>query len=326
MRRRPQQHRCGGAAAGQPVHRDQMAGHFLARRLDGLGDEPRPGVPRTITDAQVEEVVAAPWKRPPRAPPTGPSGSWPARWGSRGRACTDLLTALVARSWLICFARDWRWAGFVLVDDEDGGRVGATTSLRDLRGLAVAGVGAVRPADDPVLPWIVVDEVGERIGAVDDFLRHFLACGNSLASCRSYGYDLLRWLRFLAAVDVSWDRAQRAEVRDFVLWLRTSPNPARDRRRPDARPGRVGERAHRQAVLEGRVRAGDDQPCGGGRWRPSTATTPRAGWGRRVAGAAAVPDGRRLNAHHDPLEPFRLHRRGAYRQKQPDRPPRAVAR
>ena len=30
---------------------------FLARRLDGLGDEPQPGVPRTITDAQVEEVV-----------------------------------------------------------------------------------------------------------------------------------------------------------------------------------------------------------------------------------------------------------------------------
>ena len=30
----------------------------LARRLDGLGDESRPGVPRNITDAQV-----APWRR-----------------------------------------------------------------------------------------------------------------------------------------------------------------------------------------------------------------------------------------------------------------------
>ena len=30
---------------------------FLSDRLDGLPDEPRPGVPRTITDAQVEEVV-----------------------------------------------------------------------------------------------------------------------------------------------------------------------------------------------------------------------------------------------------------------------------
>ena len=30
---------------------------FLRKRLDGLTDEPRPGVPRTITDAQVEDVV-----------------------------------------------------------------------------------------------------------------------------------------------------------------------------------------------------------------------------------------------------------------------------
>jgi len=30
---------------------------FLRERLDGLSDEPRPGVPRTISDARVEEVV-----------------------------------------------------------------------------------------------------------------------------------------------------------------------------------------------------------------------------------------------------------------------------
>jgi transposase len=32
---------------------------FVARRLEGLVDEPRPGAPRTITDEQVEQVVVA---------------------------------------------------------------------------------------------------------------------------------------------------------------------------------------------------------------------------------------------------------------------------
>ena len=32
---------------------------FVARRLDGLADEPRPGAARTITDTQVEQVLVA---------------------------------------------------------------------------------------------------------------------------------------------------------------------------------------------------------------------------------------------------------------------------
>ena len=32
-------------------------GRFLRKRLEGLLDEPRPGVPRTITDADVEAVI-----------------------------------------------------------------------------------------------------------------------------------------------------------------------------------------------------------------------------------------------------------------------------
>ena len=47
-------------AARLGVNRKTVArrrARFLRERLDGLTDEPRPGVPRTITDAQVEDVV-----------------------------------------------------------------------------------------------------------------------------------------------------------------------------------------------------------------------------------------------------------------------------
>ena len=49
---------------------------FLADRIDGLTDEPRPGAPRRITDAQVEDLVVAPWNRPRAPPPTGARGPW----------------------------------------------------------------------------------------------------------------------------------------------------------------------------------------------------------------------------------------------------------
>src|ERR687890_1472981 len=39
---------------------------FVARRLDGLVDEPRPGAPRTITDEQVERVVVDTLETTPR--------------------------------------------------------------------------------------------------------------------------------------------------------------------------------------------------------------------------------------------------------------------
>ena len=40
---------------------------FLADRIDGLTDEPRPGAPRRITGAQVEDVVVRTLESTPRA-------------------------------------------------------------------------------------------------------------------------------------------------------------------------------------------------------------------------------------------------------------------
>lgn len=41
-------------------------GRFVAQRLDGLLDAPRPGQPRKITDAKVEEVLAMTLERRPK--------------------------------------------------------------------------------------------------------------------------------------------------------------------------------------------------------------------------------------------------------------------
>lgn len=63
----------------------------LNRRLDGLTDEPRPGPPRTITDAQVEDVVT-------RTPETKPTEA--TRWSPRGMArATGLTQTAVGRIW-----------------------------------------------------------------------------------------------------------------------------------------------------------------------------------------------------------------------------------
>jgi integrase len=171
---------------------------------------------------------------------------------------------------------------------------------------------------------VVVDGAGVPVGPVSEFLRDLLACGSSPASCRSYGYDLLRWFRFLAAVDVGWRQAQRSEVRDFVLWLRNCHNPARDRRRADApAPGSVNPRTGKAYLRAG--------------YAPATINHAvsvlaefydfhvRAGTGPVVS---PVPPRHhragRLFAHHNPMEPYAAYHRGAYRQKQPDVQPRAV--
>jgi integrase len=187
----------------------------------------------------------------------------------------------------------------------------------------VARIGGVHATSSTTLPWVMIDAAEQPIAVIGEFLRDFVACGNSAASCRSYAYDLLRWWRFLATLGVAWDRAERGDVRDFVLWLRMAHNSARDRRRTDPSvSGSVDPRTGKQYLAPG--------------YAPATINHAlsvlaafydfhqNTGNGPLVSPVPPQSRDGRVNAHHSPLEPFRPARRGAYRQKQPDRDPRAV--
>ena len=85
---------------------------------------------------------------------------------------------------------------------------------------------------------MLVDAVGERVDAAAVFFRDLRAAGRSVATQRSYGMDLLRWFRFLWAVEVPWGRATRVEARDFSCWMALVDQAPPRRRLMGA--GRVG--------------------------------------------------------------------------------------
>ena len=64
---------------------------FIAKRLDGLLDEPRPGAPRTVTDADVERVIT-------RTLETRPADA--THWSTRSMAKTvGLSQSAISRIW-----------------------------------------------------------------------------------------------------------------------------------------------------------------------------------------------------------------------------------
>jgi site-specific recombinase XerD len=200
-----------------------------------------------------------------------------------------------------------------------------STMIRDIAALAVGRAGGVKETGDPLMPFRLVDGQGAEVPAVSEFLHHMLADDASPASLRSYAYELLAWFRFLAAVGVAWDLAGRADARDFALWLKTVRKPARQRR-PDApAPGSVnpvtgkatpGEnyaartRRHARAVIRSFYEYHREM-----HGRPLVNPFPQA---------KGAEDGQ-LNAHHNPMRPFRQPaRRAAYQPKEPRPTPRSI--
>jgi transposase len=86
--------RTGEVARRLGVHRNTVAKwrrRFEAERLDGLVDEPRPGQPRTISDAKVDEVITKTLESTPKDA---------THWSTRSMAAeTGLTQSAVHRIW-----------------------------------------------------------------------------------------------------------------------------------------------------------------------------------------------------------------------------------
>ena len=95
---------------------------------------------------------------------------------------------------------------------------------RDLSVIDVPRWGRVLRCDEHAA-WQVVDESGQPVEPIRRYLRDLVGRGRSTSSARSYAFDLLRWWRWLRAIEMNWDRATSTEVKDFVLWLMATPKP-----------------------------------------------------------------------------------------------------
>lgn len=179
-------------------------------------------------------------------------------------------------------------------------------------------------------PYRLLDPAGHAVCPVSVFLRDLQAMGRSAATLRSYGMDLLRWLRFLWTLDVDWDRATREEARDFSCWivltvkqrLQTSrPTEARLASGTAAAPNPVSGKpgaadgyapasiAHSETVLRRFYDFHRDELSG-----PIVNPFP-LDLSRRSG---------RANAHHNPMQSWQPARVGRYRPTVPRRFPRAI--
>ena len=201
---------------------------------------------------------------------------------------------------------------------------------RDLSALVVPRAGRLVATGDDREPYRVVGPDGQVAEPVSVFLRDLLASGRSAATLRSYAVDLLRWWRFLDAVDVEWDRASRVEARDFSCWIQLTVKHRLQTTRP--------QKARWSSRAAGSPNPVTGKPASGDGYAPSTVAHSetvlrrfydfhRDGGTGPVLNPFPLDASRRRgrpHAHHNPMDEWRPERTGRYRPVVPKRIPRAI--
>lgn len=178
----------------------------------------------------------------------------------------------------------------------------------------VPAVGTLVETGDLWEPYYLSDPGGDRVRPVSEYLRDLQAAGRPGTTQRSYALALLRWFRFTWAVGVPWNRATRAEARDFCRYLQLADKPVR----PRAQPGTVpGKRPSSRRFAPSTV-AHCETVC-----RSFYAYHLEAGTGPIVNPFPLARPGR-AHAHHNPMDPFPRQRAGLFRPKVPQRIPRQI--
>jgi transposase len=178
-------------------------GRFLQKRLAGLLDEPRPGAPRTITDAEVEAVITKTLETTPRDA---------THWSTRSMAkATDLSQSAISRIWRAFGLQPHRVETFKLSKDPQ-----FIEKVRDIVGLYL---------DPPDRGLVLCVDEKSQIQALDRSAP-ILPLAPGVPERRTHDYRRHGTTSLFAALDVATGKVigechRRHRSQEFLQFLKT---------------------------------------------------------------------------------------------------------
>jgi transposase len=175
---------------------------FLERRLDGLSDDPRPGAPRKVSDADVERVVTKTLEEMPRDA---------THWSRRSMArAQGLSPSTIGRIWNAFALQPHRTETFKLSNDPL-----FVDKVRDIVGLYL---------DPPERALVLCADEKSQIQALDRS-QPLLPLSPGQCERRTHDYERHGTTTLFAALDVKSGRVigsvhRRHRAREFLAFLR----------------------------------------------------------------------------------------------------------